>query len=76
MRQFYKVSQKWQTLSAKLSWSHFCEIIWFDDDKFQYYIKITGLNNLEKSKIYRTDQDRSITFKIRKNKLKIKTCCR
>ena len=46
MRQFYKVSQKWQTVSAKLSWSHYCEILWFDDKKFQYYIKITELNNL------------------------------
>ena len=46
MRQFYKVSQKWQTVSAKLSWSHYCEILWFDDNKFQYYIKITELNNL------------------------------
>ena len=46
MRQFYKVSQKWQTLSAKLSWSYYCEILWFDDNKFQYYIKITELNNL------------------------------
>ena len=46
MRQFYKVSQKWQTLSAKLSWSHYCEILWFDDSKFQYYVKITELNNL------------------------------
>ena len=46
MRQFYKVFQKWQTLSAKLSWSHYCEILWFDDNKFQYYIKITELNNL------------------------------
>ena len=46
MRQFYKVSQKWQTLSAKLSWSHYCEILWFDENKFQYYIKITELNNL------------------------------
>lgn len=46
MRQFYKVSQKWQTLSAKLSWSHYCEILWFDDNKFQYYIKTTELNNL------------------------------
>ena len=27
MRQFYKVSKKWQTLSAKLSWSHYCEIL-------------------------------------------------
>lgn len=40
MRQFYKVSIKWQTMSAKLSWSHFCEILWFDDNKFLYYIKI------------------------------------
>lgn len=46
MRQFYKVSQKWQTVSAKLSCSHYCEILWFDDNKFQYYIKITELNNL------------------------------
>lgn len=46
MRQFYKVSQKWQTVSAKLSWSHYCEILWFDKNKFQYYIKIVELNNL------------------------------
>ena len=46
MRQFYKVSQKWQTLSDKLSWSHYCEILWFDDNKFQYYVKIAELNNL------------------------------
>ena len=32
------------------------------------------LNNLEKSKIYRTDQDGSIMFKIKNNKLKIETC--
>ena len=46
MKQFYKVSQKWQTLSAKLSWSHYCEILWFNDNKFQYYIKVVELNNL------------------------------
>ena len=46
MRQFYKVSQKWQTMSAKLSWSHYCEILWFDDNKFQYYVKISELNSL------------------------------
>ena len=32
------------------------------------------LNTLENSKIYRTDQDGSIMFKIRNNKLKIETC--
>ena len=33
-----------------------------------------ALNVLEYSKIYRTDQDGSIMFKIKKNKLKIETC--
>ena len=46
MRQFYKISLKWQTLSAKLSWSYYCEVLWFDDDRFQYYIKAAELNNL------------------------------
>ena len=32
------------------------------------------LENLNNSKIYRTDQDGSIMFKIKNNKLKIKTC--
>ena len=32
------------------------------------------LNNLEDSKIYRTDQDGSIMFKIKNNKLKIENC--
>ena len=32
------------------------------------------LDNLEKSKIYRTDQDGSIMFKIKNNQLKIETC--
>ena len=32
------------------------------------------LNNLKNSKIYRTDQDGSIMFKIKNNKLKIETC--
>ena len=32
------------------------------------------LESLENSKIYRTDQDGSIMFKIKNNKLQIKTC--
>ncbi len=32
------------------------------------------LNNLDNSKIYRTDEDGSIMFKIKNDKLKIKTC--
>ena len=33
-----------------------------------------ALDNLEDSKIYRTDQDGSVMFKIKNNKLKIDTC--
>lgn len=33
-----------------------------------------ALNNLEGSKIYRTDEDGSIMFKIKNNELKIETC--
>ena len=32
------------------------------------------LENLEDSKIYRTDEDGSIMFKIKNNKLRIETC--
>ena len=32
------------------------------------------LNTLSNSKIYRTDQDGSIMFKIKNNKLEIETC--
>ena len=32
------------------------------------------LENLENSKVYRTDQDGSILFKIKNNKLNIETC--
>ena len=32
------------------------------------------LENLKDLKIYRTDQDESIMFKIKNNKLKIETC--
>jgi len=33
-------------VSDKLSWSHYCEIIWFDENKLFYYIKITEDYNL------------------------------
>ena len=48
MRQFYVITlnQKWQTMSAKLTWSHYCEIIWFEELKISYYIKISIEQNL------------------------------
>ncbi len=49
MRQLYKIFNisNWQTLSAKLTFSHYCEIIWFEDiNKINYYIKIIERENL------------------------------
>ena len=43
-RRFYNVFSKCPTLSDKLSYSHYCEIIWFDECKIHYYISIS-INN-------------------------------
>lgn len=46
MRKFY-LFQKGQTLSAQLTWSHYIELLKFDDMKIiNYYIKITEEQNL------------------------------
>ena len=33
-------------MTDKLSYTHYCEIIWFDENKINYYIKITEEQNL------------------------------
>ena len=45
-RQFFILTSKWQTLSAKLTWSHYCELLWYNVTKIQYYIHICESNNL------------------------------
>ena len=45
-RRFYEVLIKHPTVSDKLSYSHYCEYIWFDIDKINYYIKIAEEQNL------------------------------
>ncbi len=47
MRRFYEVFSKCPTLSDKLSYSHYCELIWFDDfDKISYYVNLIEQHNL------------------------------
>jgi len=46
IRQFYFISLKWQTMSAKLTWSHYCLLLWFDEIKINYYIKISEEHKL------------------------------
>ena len=46
MRKFY-MFQKGQTLSAQLTWSHYCELLKLDNSNMiNYYIKITEEQNL------------------------------
>ena len=46
-RRFYYIFSKCPTLSDKLSFSHYCELIWNDDfNKISYYINISVNQNL------------------------------
>lgn len=49
MRQFYLLfqNQKWNTVCAKLTWSHYRELIWFDDvNKINYYVDMVNNQSL------------------------------
>jgi len=46
-RRFFDIFSKGPTLSDKLSFSHYCEIIWLNNiEEIKYYIDITIKNNL------------------------------
>ena len=47
MRKFYLLCEKGQTLSAKLSWSHYVELLSLNDiNEINYYISVTEKNSL------------------------------
>ena len=47
MLRFYELKQKMQTLSAQLSWSHYCELLPIESiDEINYYVMITEKQNL------------------------------
>ena len=47
MLRFYQLKEKMQTLSAQLSWSHYCELLSFENiDKINYYIELAKSSNL------------------------------
>ena len=47
MLKFYELKEKVQTLSAQLSWSHYCELLSFENtNKINYYIELVKNNNL------------------------------
>jgi hypothetical protein len=44
MRRFYLAYQKWQTVSAKLSWSHYIALIGVSDDTARKFYEKQALN--------------------------------
>ena len=47
MRKFYLMFKNFSTLSRHLTWSHYCELLVFDNvDEINYYIKQTEIYNL------------------------------
>lgn len=80
MRQFYIIMQKSPTVSDKLSYSHYCEIMWLNIDEINYYIKIVEEQNLSvrelreriKSKEYERLDDKTKLKLKNQNNLEIK----
>lgn len=47
MLRYYEQREKMQTLSAQLSWSHYCELLSFNDiNKIDYYVNLSITQNL------------------------------
>ena len=47
MLRFYEVREKMQTVSAQLSWSHYCELLSIESiEEIKYYIQITEIYSL------------------------------
>ena len=81
MLRFYQIKQKVQTVSAQLSWSHYCELLSLKSiDMMNYYIEITKEQNLSvrelrnriKSKEYERLDEKTRKKIINKEKLNIK----
>lgn len=68
MRRFYQTYKKWETLSPKLTWSHYSELIKIDDDlKRRYFEKYSTMENLSvrdmKRQIYSLHYERLLLSK-------------
>lgn len=71
MRRFYLLYQKWDTVSPKLAWSHYAELIKIEDEtKRQYFEKYAIAENLSvrdlKRQIYSLHYERLLISKDKK----------
>ena len=79
IRRFYEISIKCPSVTDELTYTHYCELIWFEDyDKINYYIEISKDQNLSvrqlREKIKNNEYERlpeKTKQKIIKNKYKL-----
>lgn len=71
IRHFYEVFSKCPTLSDKLTFSHYCEIIWLDINQINYYIKIAEEFNLSVRKLRQRVKNKEYERIDNKTKLKL-----
>lgn len=72
MRRFYDSNKIWGTVSPKLSWSHYCELIKIEEEsKRKYFINYTEQENLSvrdlKRQIYSLHYERLLLSKDKKS---------
>lgn len=71
MRRFYVTYKKWETVSPKLAWSHYCELIKIDDERkrayFQRYAEQENLSVRDlKRQLYSLHYERLLMSKDKK----------
>ncbi len=71
MRRFYLIYQKWETVSPKLTWSHYSELIKIEEEtKRRYFEKYAAIENLSvrdlKRQIYSLHYERLLMSKDKK----------
>ena len=74
IRQFYLfcATSKWSTLSTKLTWSHFCELLKINDtNEIKFYITISEQNNLSVRELRERIKNKEYERLDEKTKLKI-----
>ena len=71
MRRFYLIYQKWETVSPKLTWSHYSELIKIEEEtKRRYFEKYASMENLSvrdlKRQVYSLHYERLLMSKDKK----------
>ena len=51
IRRFYEVSKKCPSVTDELTYTHYCELIWFEENKINYYIGIAKQQKLSVRKL-------------------------